>query len=134
MQAVRELLIRLRNAKLAAKPSKCFIAYKSLKCLGHMVGNEQLRPVDEKVEAIRKFERPDTKKQVKSFLGLVGFYRRFIPNFSAIASPLTDLTRKGQPNKVVWSEPQENAFNTLRQSLTKSPILKLPDVTQPFIL
>ena len=95
VQAVRELLIRLRNAKLAAKPSKCFIAYKSLECLGHMVGNEQLRPVDEKVEAIRKFERPDTKKQVKSFLGLVVFYRRFIPNFSAIASPLTDLTRKG---------------------------------------
>ena len=73
IQIVRELLERLRSAKLTAKPSKCFIGYSSLECLGHIVGNEQLKPVPDKVTAIMQFQRPETKKQVKSFLGLVGY-------------------------------------------------------------
>ena len=131
---IRELLLRLRNSNLTAKPSKCFVAYESLECLGHIVGSEQLRPVPEKVQAIQNFSRPGTKKQVKSFLGLVGFYRKFIPNFSAIASPLSDLTKKGQPNKVIWNQAQENAFDTLRNALTSFPILKLPNLHEHFIL
>lgn len=111
MQIVREFLERLRVANLTAKPSKCFIGFQSLECLGHIAGDKKnLQPVPEKVTAIKRFARPTTKKQVRSFLGLVGFYRKFIPNFSAIAAPLTDLTRKGQPNKVIWKGQQENAF------------------------
>lgn len=72
------------------------------------------------IEAVRKAPKPQTKKQVRAFLGLAGFYRKFIPNFSAIAIPLSDLTKKGQHNRVVWTESQ--------------PKLKLPDFQETFIL
>lgn len=111
---MKDFLQRLRAANLTVKPSKCFIGYKSLECLGHIAGNEELRPLPDKVSAISNFARPSTKKQVRSFLGLVGFYRKFIPNFSAVAAPLTDHTKKGLSNKVVWGEAQENAFTALK--------------------
>lgn len=130
LSVVREFLQRLRAANLTVKPRKCFIGYRSLECLGHIAGDEKLRPLSEKVTAIQNFNRPSTKKQVRSFIGMVGFYRKFIPNFSAIAAPLTDLTRKGQPNKVVWGDPQENAFITLKSSLMVTPILKIPNLSE----
>lgn len=114
LSVVREILQRLVVANLTVKPSKCFIGYRSFQCLGHIAGDEELRPLPDKVNSIRKFSQPTTKKQVRSFLGLVGFYRKIIPNFSAMAAPLTYLTRKGQPNKVVWGKPRENAFITLK--------------------
>lgn len=131
---MEEFLERLRAANLTAKPSKCFIGFQSLEFLGHIAGEEKLLPVPEKVAAIQEFSTPTTKKQVRSFLGLVGFYRRFIPNFSAIAAPLTDLTRKGQPNKCIWGQQQENAFTSLKYALMVTPVLKLPDISKPFIL
>lgn len=134
LQIVEECLERLRAANLTAKPSKCFIGFQSLECLGHIAGEEKLLPVPEKVAAIQEFSPPTTKEQVRSFLGLVGFYRRFIPNFSAIAAPLTDLTRKGQPNKCIWGQQQENAFTSLKYALMVTPVLKLPDISKPFIL
>nr|XP_034325279.1 uncharacterized protein LOC105323550 isoform X4 [Crassostrea gigas] len=134
LQIVEEFLERLRAANLTAKPSKCYIGFQSLECLGHIAGEEKLLPVPEKVAAIQEFTPPTTKKQVRSFLGLVGFYRRFIPNFSAIAAPLTDLTRKGQPNKCIWGQQQENAFTSLKYALMVTPVLKLPDISKPFIL
>ena len=129
-----ELFRRLRCAGLTAKPSKTFIGYRSLECLGHLLGNDRLQPNPEKVIAVENADRPSTKKQVKAFIGLVGFYRKFIPNFSVIAAPLTDLMRKGQPTRVKWTEIQEHAFNSLKKALTMSPILKLPNVSEMFIL
>ncbi|XP_061184347.1 uncharacterized protein LOC133192347 [Saccostrea echinata] len=134
INVIQNLLQRLRAANVTAKPSKCFIGYRSLECLGHIAGNEELRPLPDKVSAIHNFSQPLTKKQVRSFLGLVGFYRKFIPNFSAVASPLTDLTKKGQPNKVTWGPPQENAFITLKTALTVTPVLKLPVLNETFVL
>lgn len=131
---LKELFTRLRNANLTAKPSKCFIAFESVDCLGHVVGNNKLALDKSKVEAIRDAPNPTTKKQVRSFLGLVGFYRKFVPNFSSIAVPLTDLTKKGQPNKVHWSDCHERAFKTLKGALCSFPILKLPDIGQKFFL
>ena len=119
---------------MTAKPSKCSIGYSSLECLGHFVGEERLKPDPSKVEAIAEAERPQTKKQVRSFLGLVGFYRKFIPNFSTIALPLTDSTKKKQPHQVKWTSAHQSAFDTLRKALTASPILKLPELTKPFVL
>ena len=87
-----------------------------------------------KVTAIQRFAQPTIKKQVRSFLGLVGFYRKFIPNFSAIPAPLTDFTRKEKPNKVIWKEQQENAFVSLKYALMVTSVLKLPDVNETFIL
>ena len=66
------------------KPRKCFIGFKSLECLGHIAGDEKLQPVPEKVTAIQRFAQLTTKKEVRSFLGLVGFYKKFIPNFQPL--------------------------------------------------
>ena len=77
---------------------------------------------------------PGTKSQVRAFLGLTGYYRRFIPDYASVAAPLTDLTRKSAPNKVVWSESCEKAFRELKLLLCSSPILRSPDFTRQFIL
>ena len=134
IRVLTEVLTRLRNAGLTARPSKCFVGYDQLDCLGHVIGGQRLQPDLSKVEAVKNAPIPTTKKQVRSFLGLVGFYRQYIPNFSAIASPLSDLTKKGEANKVKWTESQQYAFDTLKQLLSSRPILKLPDFTKTFIL
>jgi len=135
MYLLGELFNRLHKANLTVRPTKCSIGYTDLDCLGHRVsGMVQLKPHPRQIDAIRDAPRPINKTQVRSFLGLVGFYRKFIPNFAAIASPLSDLTKKGQPNKVVWGPPQDKAFRTLKEKLVSAPILTLPDVSRPFIL
>jgi len=131
---LKELFRRLREAGLMARPTKCYIGYTSLECLGHIVGDKKLKPNEEKMSAIRDALQPQTKKQIRCFLGLAGFYRKFIPNFSAIAAPLSDLTKKGLPNRIQWGDIQENAFCTLKKLLCAQPILKLPDLEKPFIL
>ena len=86
------------------------------------------------LDKIQKSERPTTKKEVRSFIGLVSYYRAFIPNCSEIAVPLTDLTRKGQPTKVKWGEAQERSYQTLKSLLEKPPILQLPDMSKVFVV
>ena len=85
---------------------------------------------DDKLEKIRNAERPKTKKQVRAFLGLAGYYRRFIPAFSDVAAPLTDFTKKGRPTHVDWQEEHEHSFKTLKDMLIRSPILRLPFTLQ----
>ena len=85
-------------------------------------------------EMINTLPRPTTKKEVQSFLGLANYYRAHIPTFAAVAAPLTDLTRKGQSNKIRWEQAQEKVFSSLRDCLLKRPNLKLPDHSKPFIL
>ena len=105
-----------------------------LEYLGHSIGEGILTPNEGKLQAIRDAPRPETKKQVRSFLGLIGFYRKFVPNFAAIAVPLTDLTKKGVPNRFEWKSEHENAFQSLKSMLLYSPILRLPDLSKPFII
>ena len=125
MTSLCQVLDRLRLAKLTAKPSKCFIGYSSIECLGHNIVGQTVRPQEDKIQAIREATQPQTKRQMKSFLGLAGFYRRFIPSFSSIASPLTDLTKKDRPNSIKdWQDKHEKAFQTLKTRLTSSPILR----------
>lgn len=88
---LRELLTRLRNANLTAKPRKCAIGYKSIECLGHIVGVNKLQPHPDKVTTIQEAVAPSTKRQLRSFLGLLSFYRKLISNFSSIALPLTEI-------------------------------------------
>ena len=76
------------------------IGYNSIECLGHNIVGQTVRPQEDKIQAIRDAPRPSTKRQIKCFLGLAGFYRRFIPNFSSIVSPLTNLTKKNRPNSI----------------------------------
>ena len=137
MTSLRQVLDRLRSAKLTAKPSKCMIGYGSIECLGHNIVDQTVRPQEDMVQAVRDAPHPTTKRQMKSFLGLAGFYRRFIPNFSSIASPLTDLTKRDRPNSIRdWQDKHEKAFQTLKNRLTSSPILCLPVFQNgtPFLL
>ena len=98
---LRKVLQRLREAKLTVKLNKCQFAMSQCTYLGHVVGSGVVRPENSKVEAIRDFPVPRSKKAVREFLDLAGYYRRFIPDFAAVAAPLTDLTRKNAPNEVV---------------------------------
>ena len=107
MQSVREFLERFRVVNLKQSQVSALSDSK-----GHIAGEEKLQPVPENVTAIQRFAPTTIKKQVRSFLELVGCYRKFIPKFSAIVVPLTDLTRKGQPNKIIWKEQQESALRT----------------------
>ncbi|XP_072037234.1 uncharacterized protein [Amphiura filiformis] len=101
---------------------------------GHTVEKGCRHPNLDKLEVIQKASRPVTKTQLKSFLGLAGFYRQYIPNFGAIAVPLTDKTKAGEPTKINWERSQELAFQTLKSMLGKAPILHLPDFHRQFIL
>ncbi len=115
---------------------KCEWAKQEANYLGyhHHLGNGQLRPQVNKVEAICQSPRPKTKKEVRSFLGLVGWYRRFVPNFASIAAPLTNLLNKGVANPIPWTEDCEAAFKTLKEKMCSSPVLQSPDFTQSFLV
>ncbi|KAJ8020240.1 hypothetical protein HOLleu_39778 [Holothuria leucospilota] len=134
LKTVKEVLKRLRSSNLTARPTKCFIGYEEIEFLGHVVGKGTIKPKEDKVQAVKQAKRPETKTQLRSFLGLVGFYRKFIPDFSTIALPLTNLTKKGEPNKLKWDDRHENAFRTLRRKVASYPILNLPDVSKEFVL
>ena len=113
---------------------KCQFAMAECMYLGHKVGSGRVAPDDLKVEIIKKYPAPRTKKQVRSFLGLAGYYRKFISNYASLAVPLTDLTRKSAPTEVVWSPECEQAFVSLKTALCSSPVLRSPDFTKHFVL
>ena len=91
---LREVLERLRVAGLTAKPSKCQLGMSHCYYLGYMVGGGVVKPDQRKVDVVKEFPTPQTKKQVRAFLGLSGYYRKFIPGYSVVAAELTDLVRK----------------------------------------
>ena len=118
---LRQVFDRLREARLCAKPSKCRIAMSMVDFIGHRVGGGNIAPKDALIETILQFPRPRTKKQVRSFLGLAGYYRRFIQNFADIAAPLTNLSRKTEPTKVMWTKRAESAFSQLAKTKISIP-------------
>ena len=134
LRTLQTVLVRLRAANLKAKPAKCFVGFAELDFLGHHVSRGTVQPNQDKIAQIQQATRPETKKQLRSFLGLAGYYRKFVPNYAAIAVPLTDLTKKGEPNLIRWGESQDKAFNTLKLKLSSQPILHLPDVNRTFTL
>ena len=101
--------------------------------LGHQVGGDVITSSSEKLKKVWKTPRLTTKKQVKSFLGLVGYYRDHIPAFAEISAPLSDL-KKGKSEQVQWNEAQEHAYSLLKEYLLQEPVLKLLDLMKPFIL
>jgi len=129
-----ELFQRMGRATLTARPTKTLLGSTTMEFLGQNITVGEVSVHAEKIDKVVKAPRPTTKKQLRSFLGLTGYYRNYIPNYAAIAVPLTDLTRKGQPNQVRWEEPQEKAYSTLKRLIASKPILKLPDLKKPFIL
>ncbi|KAL8615815.1 hypothetical protein ACOMHN_048523 [Nucella lapillus] len=134
MSQLAEVLLRLRRANLTARPTKCQIGYPDLEFLSFVVGENTKQPEKSKIEWMLSSARPKSKTEVRSLLGLIGFYREFVPNFAAITSPLSDLTKKGQPPVVQWTEAAEKALKTVKERLGTYPILKLPDMSKQFTL
>ncbi|KAL0174660.1 hypothetical protein M9458_030628 [Cirrhinus mrigala] len=134
LERLRRVLSELRRAGLTANPRKCHLALHEARYLGFTVGRGLIKPQENKVKAILEAPKPSTKTQVRAFLGLAGYYRCFIPSFSSIAAPLTDLTRKGQPDRIRWTEEAEHAFRIIRGALTTEPVLRAPDFSCPFLL
>ena len=134
MIVLRDLFERVRKANLSIRPTKCSVGYFHESFLGFDVSAEGLKPAVALVDKMLKAIRPVSKKQLRSLLGLVGFYRRFIPHFASVAAPLTDLTKKGSPNTLEWGPAQQNAFIALRKVIASQPVLSLPDYSKQFLL
>ena len=132
IEHLKSVFQRMREVGLKLKESKCNFLKQHLQYLGHLISGEGIKPVSEKLDSMEKIASPKNPKQVKQFLGLVGYYRKFVPRFSDIARPLTNLTRKTQ--KFEWTEPCQKAFKALQRELMKEPILKYPDVNKPYIM
>ncbi|GJS08816.1 putative nucleotidyltransferase, ribonuclease H [Tanacetum coccineum] len=122
----------LRKEKLYAKFSKCEFWSQEVYFLGHVVNQNGIHVDPSKIEAVKNWKTPTTPFEIRSFLGLAGYYKWFIANFSKIAKPLTSLTQKNQ--KYVWGVEQEQAFQNLKNNLCDAPILTLPDGVEDFVV
>jgi len=125
---------RIRQAKLTLRPPKCEVGEATVSFLGHSFSKGVILPRQETVDKILQAPPPRTLKQLRSFLGLSSYYRKYVPDFAVVAAPLTDTTKKGQPNEVQWNEVRDRAFQDLKRRICEPPILRLSDVLQPFIL
>jgi hypothetical protein len=129
---LRTVLQTLRREKLYAKPSKCEFNLRSISFLGHVVSAEGISVDPSKIQAVRDWPVPRTVKEIQSFIGLAGYYRRFVQDFSKIAAPITRLTRKGE--RYEWTEECASAFEKLKEKLTTTPILKTPSGTGGMVI
>ena len=132
MRHIQIVIDRLKAAQLKLKKSKCAFFKKELYYLGHLLTTEGIKPQFEKVKAIHEMKPPNNPKGIREFLGMVGFYRKFINRFADAARPITKLTRKD--SKYIWTEECQTGFEYLRTSLTKSPILKYPDPHKRYVV
>ena len=134
LEHLREVFHCLRQAGLKLKPSKCIFVRPEVPFLGHVVSAEGVQTDPKKTETISTWPRPTSIAEVCSFLGLTGYYRRFVKNWAAIASPLSDLT--GKRKQFVWGDEQELAFERLKEVLSSPPVLAYPNFTgeHPFCL
>ncbi|GJW30354.1 putative reverse transcriptase domain-containing protein [Tanacetum coccineum] len=129
---LRIILELLRKEKLYAKFSKCDFWIRIVQFLGHLIDSQGLHVDPAKIEAVKNWTSPTTPTEVRQFLGLAGYYRRFIEGFSKIAKPLTKLTQKNK--NYTWGEEQESAFQLLKQKLCEAPILALPEGNDDFVI
>ena len=128
---LRNVLTRLRKYKLAAKMTKCRFGRQSIVFLGHVISAEGVSTDPEKVKAIQRLPYPKQDvTAVRSFLGMVGYYRRFIPHYAALVEPLNELLRKG--SKKEWTDECVQVVDEVKQLLTTSPILRRPNFSKPF--
>ncbi|GJZ33717.1 putative reverse transcriptase domain-containing protein, partial [Tanacetum coccineum] len=129
---LKTILNLLRSEKLYAKFLKCDFWLDSVQFLGHVIDSSGVHVDPAKIEAIKNWAAPTTPTEVRQFLGLAGYYRRFIKEFSLISKPLTKLTQKNKP--YVWGDDEEEAFQTLKLKLCSAPILSLPEGSEDFVV
>ena len=124
----------LHAAGLTVKPSKCSFGFEKTLYLGHIIGGGNICPDPEKVESVINYRRPSTKRDVRAFLGLIGYYRKFLKDFSGTAAPLIALTKKGQPDRVKWDKQCEDTFQILKHQIVSTPVLRVAYPSKPFLL
>jgi len=128
---VRDVLERLRNAGLTANVAKCIFSANSIKILGFWIKDGKICLDDGKVEAVKNWKLPRNKTQLKSYLGFLNFFHHFLENYATLAAPLTDMLARKKPDKLVWTQKERDAFESLKLALLKKPILRPPDPTKP---
>ena len=131
LRHLKEILRQLQEAGLTAKPNKCRLAMGETPYMGYIVGRGLVKPEEAKVLAVRNFPCTTSKKEVRTFWGLVGYYRKFVPDFAAVAAPLSDLTQK-RNTVFTWSSESKKAFNSLKEALCSFPVLHSPDFDRQF--
>lgn len=132
LEHIEEVLKRLRGAGLTVNPEKVTFAKTEISFLGHLVSARGISIDPARTQGIRDFPPPKDVKGVARFVGMVGFYRRFIPNASELMAPLNALRRKGV--KFEWTEEHQMAFEQLKEAIMQPPVLRMPDYNRPFIL
>lgn len=130
--SLRRVLLKVAAAGLKLHPDKCCFMRRELEFLGHKIGGDGICTAEEKVQAVRDWPTPTNLQELKSFIGLASYYRRFVRGFSCIAAPLFHLQRKDIA--FTWTAECEQAFVSLKKALTDSPILTPPNPSLPFIL
>lgn len=134
LEHLEHVLIAMRDASLTANLQKCQVAAHQIKYLGHVVGSGQHGPDPEKVRAIRELQRPRTKRELRSVLGLCGYYRNYVRDYAEIAKPLTELTGRKVPNQIPWGVEADRAFSDLKEALCRAAMLSTPDSPKPYWL
>ena len=132
LEHLEKIFRKLREYGLKMKREKCDFFKKDLQYLGHLVSEEGFEPLLEKIKSIKNMPPPKTAKEMKQFLGLAGYYRKFVPRFADISRPLTHLTR--QSVEFQWTEKCQKSFDNLRELLTKYPILRYPNPSKDYTL
>lgn len=132
IERLSKVFIAFQNAGLRLKPKKCALARREVLYLGHVVSPEGILTDPDKLQRVKEWPTPCSVTEVRSFLGLCSYYRKFVSGFAHIASPLHQLTQKN--TKFIWTEECEIALQKLKKSLTTAPILAYPDFNKDFIL
>ena len=136
LQHLRTVLRALQEHDLHVKLSKCDFGLPEVEFLGHVVGADGIKVDPKKTDAIQRWPVPQDVHQVRMFLGLAGYYRKFVKGFSHIVAPLVELTKKAVSVSVVnrWGVAEQSAFEAVKQALTNPPVLAFPDVSKPYVL
>ena len=132
VKSIREVFAILRDSNLSIRPKKSEIGFFEIAFIGHVVGSGGLRPLSDNVSKILNIKVPKTKKQVRSIIGLVNYYAKFIPNTATILIPLFKLTEKGMPDKVIWTLDCQKALTDIQTKINQNLSLALPDICKPF--
>ncbi|GFO03423.1 Pol polyprotein [Plakobranchus ocellatus] len=132
IEGLRCLLSTLRKHGLTVNPGKLMIAKSSIEFLSHVVSAGTICPLSIKVDKILDLQPPVTKKNLRSLLGLITYYRSFLADFASLTKPMTDLLREGSPEKVTWNEECQLSFDKIKNGLSTQPILIIPDVQDDF--
>jgi hypothetical protein len=131
LKHLKAVLGLLQQHQLYAKPSKCHFACQEIEYLGHVISEEGVKVDPTKIEAMLNWSVPQNIKALRGFLGLTGYYRKFVQGYGGIAAPLTSLLRK---DSFKWNDRAEQAFTLLKEAMATPPVLGLPDFSKPFVI